>query len=62
MRASAEYEGGTVKTIRERQDEARRRKLEDVRRKIASGSLVIRQMTADERAQFPPHPQERKRP
>ena len=50
-----------MKTIRERQDEARRRKLEDVRRQVASGSLVIRQMTSEERAKLPPSPPVRKR-
>ena len=51
-----------MKTIRERQDEARRRKLEHVRRQVASGSLVIRQMTSEERAKRPPTPPARKRP
>ena len=50
-----------MKTIRERQDEARRRKLEDVRRQVASGSLVIRQMTSEERAKLLPSPLVRKR-
>jgi hypothetical protein len=36
-------------TIRERQEEKRREKLEHIRRQVADGSLVIRQMTAEER-------------
>jgi hypothetical protein len=41
-------------TVRKRQDEKRRQKLAEVRRQVAEGSLVIRQMTATERKQNPP--------
>ena len=37
-----------------RQQEQRERKLEDIRAQVASGKLVIRQMTAAERKLFPP--------
>ena len=43
-----------MKTIRQQQDERRKTKLEGVRRQVASGSLVIRQMTDSERATNPP--------
>jgi hypothetical protein len=38
-------------TIRQRQEEKRREKLEHIRRQVADGSLVIRKMTAEERRQ-----------
>jgi hypothetical protein len=37
-----------------RQQEKREEKLRDIREQVAAGKLVIRQMTADERRQFPP--------
>jgi len=37
-----------------RQQEQRERKLEEIRAQVASGKLVIRQMTAAERKRFPP--------
>lgn len=37
-----------------RQQEKREEKLRDIREQVAEGKLVIRQMTADERKQFPP--------
>ena len=37
-----------------RQQEKREEKLRDIRDQVAEGKLVIRQMTADERKQFPP--------
>ena len=49
------------KTVRERQEEARVRKLEDVKDQVDSGSLVIRPMTADERKRFPPKPPQPKK-
>jgi hypothetical protein len=39
-----------VKTIRERENERRQEKLRDMRRQIRDGSLVVRRMTAKERA------------
>ena len=41
------------KTTRERADEKREAKLELVREQLASGSLVIRQMTDEERRRYP---------
>ena len=46
--------GGGVKTARERAEEKRAEKLELVREQVESGSLVIRQMTAEERRRYPP--------
>ena len=45
-----------VKTARERADEKREAKLESVREQVESGSLVIRQMTDEERRRYPPVP------
>lgn len=50
-----------VKTTRERADERRREKLELVRQQVDSGSLVIRQMTAEERLRYPVRPAQPKR-
>ena len=50
------------KTTRGRADEKREAKLELVREQVQSGSLVIRQMTDDERRQYPPRPADTKRP
>jgi hypothetical protein len=43
-----------VKTTRERAEEKRAEKLERVREQVQSGSLVIRQMTDEERRRYPP--------
>ncbi len=43
-----------MKTTRERADEKRAEKLEMVREQVESGSLVIRQMTDEERRRYPP--------
>ena len=53
-----------VKTSRERAEEKRQAKLEQVREQVDNGSLVIRQMTDAERLEFPtrPPPPPRKRP
>ncbi len=37
-----------------RQQEQHEQKLEEIRKQVASGKLVIRQMTAAERKRFPP--------
>lgn len=37
-----------------RQQERHEQKLKDIREQVASGKLVIRQMTAEERRCFPP--------
>ncbi len=43
-----------MKTTRERAEEKRAEKLERVREQVQSGSLVIRQMTDEERRRYPP--------
>jgi hypothetical protein len=43
-----------AKTAKERQDEQRAEKLEEIKKQVADGSLVIRQMTAKERKANPP--------
>jgi hypothetical protein len=51
-----------VKTARERAEERRAEKLALVREQVQSGSLVIRQMTDEERRRYPPRRVQRKRP
>ena len=43
-----------AKTQAEKQKEARREKLAQIRKDIKSGSLVVRQMTKAERKKYPP--------
>jgi hypothetical protein len=43
-----------MKTLRERAEEKRVEKLEQIREQVESGKLIIRAMTADERVQYPP--------
>jgi hypothetical protein len=50
-----------VKTARERADEKRAEKLALVREQVESGSLVIRQMTDEERRANPPRRAQPKR-
>jgi hypothetical protein len=45
-----------MKSIREQQEERRQQKLAGIRRKVQSGSLVIRQMTPEEREMHPVRP------
>jgi hypothetical protein len=45
-----------VKSARERAEEKRNEKLENVRQQVESGSLVIRKMTDEERQKHPPRP------
>ena len=45
-----------MKTGRERAEEKRAEKLAAVREQVENGSLVIRQMTAEERRRYPPLP------
>lgn len=45
-----------MKTTRERAEERRLAKLELVREQVASGSLVIRDMTEEERRRYPQRP------
>jgi hypothetical protein len=42
-----------MRTIQQQQEERRRKKLAHIRRQVAAGSLVIRQMTDAERGQHP---------
>ena len=42
------------KSTRERAVERRQAKLDQVREQVANGSLVIRQMTEEERVRYPP--------
>lgn len=51
-----------MKTSRERAEEKREAKLEQVREQVQSGSLVIRQMTDEERRRYPPRAPQPKRP
>jgi hypothetical protein len=50
-----------MKTARERAEEKRLEKLEQVREQVESGALVIRQMTDEERLRYPPRPPNPKR-
>ncbi len=52
----------TPKTTRERAEEKHEEKLELIREQIKNGSLVIRQMTDEERRRYPPRPVQAKRP
>lgn len=51
-----------MKTARERAEEKREEKLDQMREQVESGSLVIRQMTDEERRRYPPRPAPPKRP
>jgi hypothetical protein len=46
--------GAPAKTTREREQQKRAEKLDEVREQVKSGSLVIRQMTDEERRRYPP--------
>jgi hypothetical protein len=50
-----------MKSTRERAEEKRQAKLELVREQVQSGTLVIRQMTEEERQLNPPRPPRPKR-
>jgi hypothetical protein len=50
-----------MKSTQERAEERRRQKLAEIEAQIRSGSLVVRQMTAAERARNPPRPAPPKR-
>ena len=41
-------------TLQDLRDRQRQDKLEDIRRQVAEGRLLIRQMTAEERERYPP--------
>lgn len=51
-----------MKTARERAEEKRVAKLEVVREQVEDGTLVIRQMTDEERERYPPKPEGSERP
>jgi len=51
-----------VKTTREKAEEKRAAQLDLVREQVLNGSLVIRQMTDEERRRYPPRPVAPKRP
>jgi hypothetical protein len=51
-----------MKSTRERAEDKRREKLEAVRAQVESGSLVIREMTDEERRLYPPHPPKSTKP
>lgn len=50
-----------MKSTRQRAEEKRAEKLDAVRQQVKSGSLVIRQMTDEERRRYPPRPVQPKR-
>jgi hypothetical protein len=50
-----------MKTPRERAEERRQAKLEQVREQVQNGSLIIRPMTEEERRRYPPRPADPKR-
>jgi hypothetical protein len=43
-----------MKTVHERQEEKRQVKLDAIQQQIKAGTLVVRKMTAEERAKYPP--------
>jgi hypothetical protein len=45
-----------MKTTRQRAEDKREEKLAHVREQVANGSLVIREMTDEERRRYPPRP------
>ncbi|MFL5896033.1 MAG: hypothetical protein ACJ76Z_13095 [Thermoleophilaceae bacterium] len=51
-----------MSSARERQEQKRQEKLENVKEQVDSGSLVIRKMTDEEREKFPPKPRPERRP
>ncbi len=50
-----------MKTQRERAEEKRQAKLEEIREQVDGGTLLIRPMTPAERLQYPPRPVESRR-
>lgn len=50
-----------VKTPKERQEEKRQAKLEEIQHQIDSGDLVVRKMTPAERKKFPAKPPREKK-
>jgi hypothetical protein len=52
--ADEQQESTVPSTYQLRQQEQHEKKLEDIREQVASGRLVIRKMTPEERKRFPP--------
>jgi len=50
-----------MKTQREKSEEKRLAKLEEIREQVDSGTLVIRPMTPEERRRYPLRPVQRRR-
>jgi hypothetical protein len=50
-----------MKTTREKSEEKRQAKLEEIREQVNNGTLVIRPMTREERQLYPPRPVEQRR-
>ncbi|MGH2894847.1 MAG: hypothetical protein ACRDPM_16505 [Solirubrobacteraceae bacterium] len=50
-----------MKTGREKAEEKRQAKLAQVQEQVDDGSLVIRQMTDEERRKYPPRPERPKK-
>ena len=50
-----------MKTQKERAEERKREKLEQMKEQVERGQLTIRQMTPEERAAQPPRPREPRR-
>ena len=48
-------------TSRERAEQKRREKLEDVQRQIDEGTLTVRKMSAKERKEQPPRPRPKRK-
>jgi len=46
-----------VKTTRERAEEKRVEKLQMIDEQVASGRLIVRKMTEEERVKYPPRPE-----
>ena len=53
---------GAVKTTREKAEEKRQIKLDLIREQVQNGTLVIRQLTNEERRRYPPRTMQSKRP
>jgi hypothetical protein len=51
-----------IKSSRERADEARQEKLDNIAKQQADGSLTIRTMTDEEREKYPPRPVDDSKP
>ena len=50
-----------MKTTRQRREELRESQLKEIQEGIAAGTLVVRQMTPEERAKLPPRPRGNRR-